>query len=143
MRHIETKRRFERIYQKVYPLRLSNFRYENIVSLGKNSLSFTGGISVICGANGVGKSTILRAIYCGLTRTTNPEPRFGQPRLISTVQIENREIIFDIDYSQNLETTIPDELQVEIIDPSKSAIALVDFFSKEQNLEEWKESVCQ
>ncbi len=44
-------------------------------------------------------------------------------------------------YSRNLEELIENEASAEFIDPSRSALSLVSFFSSEQNLEEWKKSV--
>ncbi len=141
MRIVEAQRNFRHVYQKKYPTRLTAFGFENIATLGSGMMAFTGGVSVICGANGVGKSTLLRAIYCGLTHSEYSDPRFGQPKLTSTIYLVDKENKFEVDYSKIDGASFLSGLEIEFIDPSKSALSLVSFFSQEQNLDEWKESV--
>lgn len=141
MRIAEAQRKFKHVYSKEYPARLTSFGFENITTLRSGTITFTGGISVICGANGVGKSTILRAIYCGLTKDKYSDPRFGQPKLSSTIYIAGKETKIELDYSQVDDTPLETYLEIEFIDPSKSALSLVSFFSQQRNLDEWKESV--
>ena len=45
-----------------WKFRLERFAFEGIPSLGREELSFSSPLTVICGPNGVGKTTLLRAI---------------------------------------------------------------------------------
>src|SRR5687768_15210503 len=121
MRIAEAQKRFEHVYSKEYPVRLTSFGFDNIATLGSGKITFTGGISVICGANGVGKSTILRAIYCGLTKAKYSDPRFGQPKLSSIIHKVGKENKIELDYSLSDDTSFETDLEIEFIDPSKSA----------------------
>lgn len=62
-------------YARPYPLKLREFQYENVPVLGQGVLHFQGGPSLICGANGVGKSSILQAIYGTLTGSSRLSER--------------------------------------------------------------------
>ena len=44
-----------------WKFRLERFAFEGIPSLGREELSFSSPLTVICGPNGVGKTTLLRA----------------------------------------------------------------------------------
>jgi hypothetical protein len=48
---------------KDWPIRFPRFSFKDIPSLGEGELAFTSPLTVISGANGVGKTTLLRAIW--------------------------------------------------------------------------------
>ncbi len=74
MRDAEIRKHWREVYQGEYPNRLSSISLSAVSPLGSTTVCFSGGITAICGANGVGKSTILFAIRAMLAQE-QPDPR--------------------------------------------------------------------
>jgi len=55
-----------------YPIRLTRFDFARVDGFRDGTLTFTSGVNVVCGGNGVGKSTLLHALF-GLLRTTGAD----------------------------------------------------------------------
>ncbi|WP_279351344.1 ATP-dependent nuclease [Erythrobacter litoralis] len=53
-----------------WPLKLHRFEFERIPSLGSGEFGFSGPLTVLCGPNGVGKTTLLRAIWATASPST-------------------------------------------------------------------------
>lgn len=62
MRTAKVEDHWRNIYKKPFKFSISKITYSNLKGLGDGDVSFNGGITAICGANGVGKSTLLNAI---------------------------------------------------------------------------------
>lgn len=67
---IEDHRRHLREKRSRWKLRLERFSFEGIPSLGREELAFSSALTVICGPNGVGKTTLLRAIRATVDPTS-------------------------------------------------------------------------
>lgn len=67
MRHARANDHWRRLCdpERNRPLRLRSLNFRNVVGLGNGNIALHQSLTVICGANGVGKSTILKV--CGLT----------------------------------------------------------------------------
>lgn len=62
MNRSDLARYWSDIYEKPYPARLSSFRVEGVAGVGIVETSLDGGVTAICGINGSGKTTIIRAV---------------------------------------------------------------------------------
>jgi predicted ATPase len=136
------------LYEKPYKFKISKLTYEKLKGLGSGDIEFTGGITAICGGNGVGKSTLLNAISSVLS----------SERLLSlksiNLKLEGSELLGEfIDSGQpisrkvnitkdNIKAT-PDVINAESvwIDGSIYSPKLIDIFSNMPNLTEFLESV--
>lgn len=54
------------VYGKSYGFKISSLEYCNLKGIGSGAVLFSGGITALCGANGVGKTTLLSAILSTL-----------------------------------------------------------------------------
>lgn len=68
---------WRRVYESDYPRRLLSIKLSDIAPLGNTEITFAGGITAICGANGVGKSTLLRIIAAAVAQMP---PNVSDPR---------------------------------------------------------------
>lgn len=62
MRSAKIEDNWRSLYKKSYDLMLSKIKFENLKGFKAGEVIFTGGLTAICGGNGVGKSTLLNAI---------------------------------------------------------------------------------
>lgn len=53
---------WRRVYSRPYRCALKRLQFTDVVGLGSGEIAFDGGITALCGGNGVGKSTMLDAI---------------------------------------------------------------------------------
>ena len=106
------------VYKGKYSIKLAKFSYNNLVGLGDGSIEFSGGITIICGGNGVGKSTLLNAIRSCLATDRSPKhwlTRLVGSQLEASIEVRNNTstIILGADdfssvieeQSDNIETT--------------------------------------
>jgi|SRR5262249_19698392 len=51
------------VYAERYPIRLDRTEFASVIGIGTGNIEFAGAITAICGNNGVGKSTLLNAVF--------------------------------------------------------------------------------
>ncbi|WP_019418980.1 ATP-dependent nuclease [Paenibacillus sp. OSY-SE] len=135
------------LYEKPFKFKVSRIVYGNLKGIGAGDVEFSGGITAICGGNGVGKSTLLNAISSVLS-----SERLSSNKSIS-VKLEGAELVGEFTDSGNLLTrkvnftstkveAEPETISVESvwIDGSIQAPSLIDIFSNMPNLDELLES---
>jgi hypothetical protein len=66
VRSTRAARSWTAVSRRSYSTAIGSLDYEGIRGIGTGQLNFSGGITAIVGANGVGKSTILAAIYAAI-----------------------------------------------------------------------------
>ena len=66
MKEVKAADYWRAIYQKAYQVGVRRVVFQNVIGWNKGEVQFTGGISAVCGGNGVGKSTLLEAILKSL-----------------------------------------------------------------------------
>jgi predicted ATPase len=62
MRQVDIAKLWAELYSTNYVNRLASVTLTNVPPIGTTEIRFDGGVTAICGANGVGKSTLLRVI---------------------------------------------------------------------------------
>lgn len=62
MRSAKISDHWGKVYKRPYSFTIDRLDYKNLCGLGSGDIQFNGGITAICGANGVGKTTLLKAL---------------------------------------------------------------------------------
>lgn len=116
------------------PLRINEIAFEGLKGIGKGKFSFSSSINVICGKNGLGKSTLLKSVY--LTLSGNPRSLY--PETVSRLEGSNFQVKFvrdgrvsEIHYPSSVNTA-----EVIYLDPSELCQVSLDTLRRERNLEE-------
>lgn len=135
------------LYEKSYKFKLSKITYESLKGLGTGNIEFLGGITAICGGNGVGKSTLLNAISSVLS-----SERLTKFKSIN-VKLEGSQLIGEffnagsmttrtVLVSSNVIDTDPETIDIESIwiDGSIHAPSMINAFSDMPNLNELLEA---
>ncbi|MDQ0659480.1 ATP-dependent endonuclease [Paenibacillus sp. W2I17] len=135
------------LYNKPFKFKVSKVFFQNLKGVGSGNVDFLGGITAICGGNGVGKSTLLNAISSVLS-----SERLASDKSIS-VKLEGAELVGEfIDSGSSLTRKVnvisnkveaePSAISVESvwIDGSIQAPKLIEIFSNMPNLSEFLES---
>ncbi|PYY27074.1 ATP-dependent nuclease [Paenibacillus illinoisensis] len=144
MRSARTNDHWRRVYAREYIVNISNLKFNNIAGVGEGTIDFNGGITALCGANGVGKSTLLNAVLSVL-KPKEFQNSVSYTRLLGSVldaQITtskgaiNQSLCFRdgiIDAS-----VIEEDIGVEVImiDPSSNCYEQVKFYRSMSNMEE-------
>lgn len=142
MRQARAGDRWRGVSKKPFTNALRSFEFENVTGLGKGQIAFGGSVTVICGGNGVGKSTLLNTIldFVQLTNTlatSTPTLRVKDATLSGSMTVEGIDIVVNwFSESMTSRPTAPTSIQVTMLDPGKFAVKLSDFLSKEQNFHE-------
>jgi predicted ATPase len=66
MKTARAKDHWRRVYNNIYNSSFDTLEFVHLLGIGDGIIKFDGGISAICGSNGVGKSTLLDAIQCAM-----------------------------------------------------------------------------
>lgn len=67
MRMAKAADHWRHVYEKPFKIKINKVGFSNLKGFGSGSIDFEGGITAICGGNGVGKTTLLNAISSVLT----------------------------------------------------------------------------
>ncbi|MFF2157252.1 ATP-dependent endonuclease [Paenibacillus chitinolyticus] len=151
MRLASVSDQWRRVYKRNYDIAIKVLEYNNVLGLGTGTIEFHGGITAICGANGVGKTTLLNALLSVLSPeniliSNAPMLRLDgsslKGSLISKGVITQRTVNFSKD---GLESTPQDfgDFEVIWIDSSFQSPRLVSLFTDMKNLTELLEAIEQ
>jgi predicted ATPase len=132
-----------------YGKRITSLQFSGLQGIGRGEINFSGGVTALCGANGVGKSTLLHAI---LKLVSNPDSidnknhiikligssltgniKVGTNSLSRTVNITTEKIVADPEEI--------DDLNVGWIDVAFQAPNMVTVFSNMTYIDEMLEAV--
>ncbi|SES17672.1 ATP-dependent endonuclease [Psychrobacillus sp. OK032] len=137
---------WKNVYDSKYSFKLENMIFENLKGLDYGEIHFNGGITAICGTNGVGKTTLLQAIGSFLE---SEKPIFGnyfklgEVNLVGEITIKatriERNVVID-DSKQKVSTPEIVDINCEWIDASLEAPQLISFFAEMTNIVELLES---
>lgn len=141
---------WRRIYKRKYQIKVSDMEYINLRGLGSGKIEFNGGITAICGANGVGKTTLLNALV-ELVKTdetlssNNSVLKLGQVTLAGTLNIsqgKGDEIQQTLMYEDG-QVLKDDDIDYEMVwlDLSAQGPLMVARFSEMTNLAELLDSI--
>lgn len=112
--------------------RITLVELEGIEGISDIRLEFNSAITALCGMNGVGKTTILKAIYCALTGTLGSDSRLE--KVSASVQGMVR--------GENLNAPCKRDLgfsSVRYLDPAKEVLRVLDLLNTVQNVEDYIE----
>lgn len=148
MRMARVNDNWRHVYKNKYPTRLERLSYENVLGLGAGEIRFSGGITAICGTNGVGKSSLLDCLLGLLTSSASPEStstslRISNATLQATAfmggqSADHRARWVDGKLEEHVS---PLQASVIRIDPAEESLNLSADFRTMKNIEELLESV--
>lgn len=119
------------LYRKQFQSKILGLEFSNVLGLGSGRLSFSGGITVICGANGVGKTTLLNALLLSIKNIPEPLPysiknRFSNSSLVVSVS-ENGNAN---SYTKNgIVNGVEIASEINYVESANKSSRLIDFFS--------------
>lgn len=137
MRLAKVQDYWRRIYKKIYSVKIKNVSFRNVLGLGEGLINFSGPITIICGANGVGKSTLLNSVFISMEDinripSARARARFEHAELNINALQENKEYSFA---KNNTALVDADKtFEVEIFDAASKSISLLSFFNSEANI---------
>jgi predicted ATP-dependent endonuclease of OLD family len=135
---------WKNIYRKRdYAINVSELQYKNLRGLGEGTVRFEGGITAICGANGVGKTTLLNALLGtvypeSLQDSTIPLLRLDGSELAAELFKDGTAINRTVTVNDSVISANPLEMSVEAvwIDFSKHSTHLSSIFTDITHLDE-------
>jgi predicted ATPase len=147
MRQARFEDHWRHVNTRPYNRYIQAFNYSNINGLGNGEIKFRGGISAICGGNGVGKSTLLEAI-AGTIISPNfakkyiDHGRLQQATLTSSLIIDQNPVTRSLTFSENGHQ-VDGEFTCEIIhiNPATLALRVISFLSGTANFSEVLDSL--
>ncbi|MEQ5815117.1 AAA family ATPase [Marinobacter sp. NFXS11] len=113
---------------------LSLITFSNVAGIGTGSLEFKSSINVLCGKNGLGKSTLLKGIAATLNsdlkvRFRRTESRIQAGKLKASItDIEGNNSVYDFSCDSN-------DAQVAYLDTSEACQIYLDAINSEKDLE--------
>ncbi|TGN41660.1 AAA family ATPase [Marinobacter confluentis] len=125
---------WRKISEDSAPLRLNRVDFDNLAGVGKGTFSFSSTINVVCGKNGLGKSTLLKSIY--LTLSGNPHDLY--PETVSRLDGSEFNVKL-MDEGKSLEVGYPNTgapTSVIYLDPSELCQVSLESLRREKNLDE-------
>jgi predicted ATPase len=148
MRRAKVEDYWRHAYKRPYQTRIGQVQFQDVIGIGTGEISFTGGITAICGGNGVGKTTLLDVIQSSITDMEQELSPSSKRRL--TTAIINTSVTVG-DKTQNVRSTFAikertyeqEAVQIGIraLDPSIQSIHLIRRFSEMRNLSELLEAL--
>lgn len=145
MREAQVKKIWHAVYSRTYPLVIARISLTNLPPLGTQSFTLSGGITAICGANGVGKTTILQAVNDAILNITwgTADPVHGHRANSASelhANIDETEHVITSPRGSDLSALGP-TIDVAFINPADAAIQQRSILSKQTNLEEYLEQL--
>lgn len=130
-----------RISQKAYKLRIDALVFKRVVGIGSGTVPFNGAITAICGANGVGKTTLLQSVLGSLDARAEFNPLIGRMQdaeLEASLTVDGEQRQRASKFQPNIEPVIGgyDSAPITKIDPGADGARLISLFSEVQNLDE-------
>ena len=133
---------WRKAYVRPFGVSVSKISYETVPGLGTGGVNFRGGITVVCGANGTGKSTLLHAVNAVLSQSA-AEAEFVKARIEAgkfLAEIASNGVVRTMALpAQGVEDREP--ISVVRIDASSESAELRRRFAEMANFDELLESV--
>ncbi|MBS5936808.1 ATP-dependent endonuclease [Clostridium sp.] len=124
-----------------FPLCLKSLKFEDVENIKTGTLDFSYGVSAICGANGVGKSTILECINYLLSAGELQEKKdiFLSSKLKLNLVYKGEERECNSETIQDVEEWFDIESEIKYIKTGSSVNCMLRFKS-EKNIEDYLDS---
>ena len=141
MRTARRRDYWRRVYGRTYEIRVERAEYESVLGVGSGSVSFTGPISVICGANGVGSRRFSTPWWLVWTRPkTTSAPTFRRRMTDSVVRMHltasGDSESYKVEYDSAGHPLDTPERPLTVVDASEAAPALISWAADEKNIDE-------
>lgn len=131
------------VTENAYPQRVDRLVYDNVLGLGQGDVRFRAGITVVCGTNGVGKSSLLDCLWGALATTDLSECPTASLRLSGAsvvAQVNKAGALSEHKASWKAGAVdshvSPFPLNVIRIDPSRESLRLSTEFREMSNVSE-------
>lgn len=147
LRHARLNDHWRHVFSRHYATRFTEFHCTNLSCLADTTLPFSAGINVIVGSNGVGKSTLIRAIAELLTAepsSASYRSRLGGSSTKGVAFVNNAEVrleVSDGDQGQRVAKGSRFSGEVRWLDPSDLAGQCLTQIAGDHNFNDLLESV--
>ncbi|WP_206922935.1 ATP-dependent nuclease [Alicyclobacillus suci] len=122
MRMARAKDHWRHVYENSYRYKVTSIELNELRGIGKGTISFSGGITALCGLNGAGKTTILRAILGVLSK--DPDELGLDDEIVNRLRGSNISASLFIDGKESGRTIAVSEENVSM-EPQNSPIETV------------------
>jgi hypothetical protein len=143
MRNARREDYWRRVYARHYPASLASLSFKNVLGLGEGEVQFNGAITVFCGANGVGKSTLMDVVMGVLDVDGMGGRVIGKKRLrgshLEAVLVTNGtrvEVKATYDAEGTGHANPSGDVSVTLIDPGVESARLATWYSTIAHLDE-------
>ena len=142
MRRAKANDYWRGVDKSVTPVHLKGLSYEKVPGIGTGSIEFNSQLNLLCGPNGVGKTTLLRSIWATLTpRDAAASPstvsRLKGGKIVVPIIVDNVEASRELELEQLPTIQVPEpEFEVIHVDTSSMVSANQDLFCRFPNLQD-------
>ncbi|HFJ9434204.1 ATP-dependent nuclease [Bacillus thuringiensis] len=130
------------VYKNKYGTSLKKLEFKNILGLENNNLEFNGGITAICGANGVGKTTLLAALFGLMNPVEVVDSKFHLGRLKGSqisgnIEYRGQTIQKNLEFDGDSMNVDGEDIDITCmwIDSSVHSLQQQEFYSKMSEIE--------
>jgi predicted ATPase len=143
MRRARSADHWRRVYAKTYHLQVREVMYDGVPGIGTGRIAFRGGITAICGGNGVGKSTLLNAIAHSLSDTASAKGvEFSATALKAHLERAGSRVTIDTTFSPLVRAIEPSGPMPPLlrVDTGREGARLIEFVRSMVNRDELLEA---
>lgn len=130
------------VYRTTYPVRVDQLAFSDVVGIGSGAVTFAGGITAICGGNGVGKSTLLFSLFRSLIRLEKAGEvgtRFLKAKLTASLTTNLAALVVETTFDPPTRGVHPDGngvVEINHLDSGRLSQQLSSFFLDTPDLPE-------
>lgn len=146
MKEAKAKEYWKAIHRRPYKTRIEHLDFQDVPNLGNNGVSFSAGLTAICGGNGAGKTTLLEAIFTALAgernnQSTSAAKKFSGATLTVRGTVEDVPVSVQVPHGNPpLGGPIP-SIQATFLDPAAESRRVLSLLQATANFAEILEAI--
>lgn len=146
MRSARADDHWRRVYDHSYQSSILDLEYQAVQGLGSGNLAFGGGITAICGGNGVGKTTVLLALLgilkpSEILSSRSRSLRLSGNHLSANILDRGQQILRTFNLMTGEVDPVNTLAEVQWVDFAYQCPKMMTYFGQTTNLDEFLETV--